>query len=529
MGAGCVSNEIRRRIRRSLIGLEEEPPYRTKGHETRAQLQQLEVFPRETVMRRAATQQLLVSALSSSGPTRDITAQVRYESQNPSVVDVDNSGRVTAVEIGETNVLVRAAGRTLNIRIGVIGDRVVEFPPISTHNFIDEHVFSKLEKFRIVPSDLSDDAEFLRRACLDIIGTLPPPHRVRAFLDDADPGKRDKLIDVLLDSPEYVDFWTFRFSDLFRVSQTPDYSQLYWEWIRSSIASNKPYDQMARERLAAQGRDRPSRHYSEDNSQPERILAEELRIFAGRRFDCAQCHDHPFEPWSQDQFWGLAAFFGNLDFVGYYDLVFDNPAGGYGDKGKIGPLLHPRKQTVVKATFLDGTPLSEHQQRDPRLEFAHWLTAHPFFAEAIVNRIWGYFFGRGIVDPVDDFKASNPPTHPSLLVALASDFREKRPRFETADSADRRVASLSAHQQTKRIQSDGSTQLLPFHSQATGSRSAPGRYFSSDGCTRGLQRGARRGGGTAPTGDASHSTEIASTIFVSVSRPVRSTDADRRA
>ena len=407
-----------------LDWIETGAPYRTEGHEAGARFEQLEVFPEETVLGRGASQQLLVSARSSSGRVRDITGEVRYESQNPSVAEVDKDGLTTAVQSGETNVLIRAAGRTLNVRIGVIGEPVVEFPQIPKRNFIDEHVFSKLERFHMVPSELSDDSEFLRRACLDIIGTLPPPHRVRAFLDDSNPGKRDKLIDVLLDSPEYVDFWTFRFSDLFRVDQEPNYSQLYWEWIRSSIAANKPYDRMARERLAAQGRDRPSRHYFENNSQPERILAEELRLFAGRRFDCAQCHDHPFEPWSQDQFWGLAAFFGNLDFVGYYDLVFDNPAGGYGDKGKTGPLLHPRKQTVVKPTFLDGTPLSEQRQRDPRLEFAHWLTAHPFFAEAIVNRIWGYFFGRGIVDPVDDFKASNPPTHPALLASLAADFRE---------------------------------------------------------------------------------------------------------
>ena len=407
-----------------LDWIEKGAAYRTGGHVARARIEQLEVFPEEIVLGKDGSQHILVSARSSSGRAWDISDEVRYESQNPAVVEVDRDGLVTAVQTGETNVLIRAAGRTVYVRIGVISDPVFESPEIPKRNFIDERVFSKLQRFHIAPSELSDDSEFLRRVCLDIMGTLPPPNRVREFLADADPGKRDKLIDVLLDSPEYVDFWTFRFSDLFRVDQEPNYSQLYWEWIRSSIATNKPYDQMARERLAAQGRDRPSRHYYENNSQPERILAEELRLFAGRRFDCAQCHDHPFEPWSQDQFWGLAAFFGNLDFVGYYDLVFDNPAGGYGDKGRTGPLLHPRKQTVVQPTFLDGTRLSEHQQRDPRVEFANWLTAHPYFAEAIVNRIWGYFFGRGIVDPVDDFKASNPPTHPSLLASLAAEFRE---------------------------------------------------------------------------------------------------------
>ena len=387
-------------------------------------IERVEVFPREIVLDEDGVQQLVVSARLSGARLRDISEEVRYESQNPDVVRVNGNGLVMAVGPGETNVLVRAAGHTVHARIGVISDPIPNYPDIPRRNFIDQHVFAKLERFHLIPSELSDDAEFLRRVCLDIIGTLPPPHRVREFLSDPDPNKRDRLIDILLDSPEYVDFWTFRFSDLFRVVQEPYYSQLYWEWIRSSVASNKTFDQMARERLAAEGRDRPSRHYYENNSQPERILSEELRLFMGRRFDCARCHDHPFEPWSQDQFWGLAAFFGNLDFIGYYDIIFDNPAGGYGDKGQPGLLMHPRKKTVVEPAFLDGTPLPEERRLDPRQELANWLTSHPYFAEATGNRMWGYFFGRGIVDPVDDFKASNPPTHPELLEALAANFRE---------------------------------------------------------------------------------------------------------
>ena len=158
---------------------------------------------------------------------------------------------------------------------------------------------------------------------------------------------------------------------------------------------------------------------SRDASSPRNI-----RLFAGRRFDCAECHDHPFESWSQDQFWGLAAFFGNIDFIGYYDIIFDNPAGGYGDKGQPGLLKHPRRKTVVEPAFLDGTLLAQERRLDPRLALAGYLTSHPFFAEAMANRMWGYFFGRGIVDPVDDFKASNPATHPELLKALATEFRE---------------------------------------------------------------------------------------------------------
>ena len=399
-------------------------PFEPKGGVAVPRIEGVAVYPEEIVLDGKGVHRLAVTAKLSDGRTRDISDEVRYESQNRAVAKVDADGVVTAVKTGETNVLVRAAGHTVHARIGVIAEPISDYPDIPEWNFIDRHVIAKLKRFHLIPSELSDDSEFLRRVCLDVIGTLPPPNRVREFLEDSDPDKRNQLIEILLESPEYVDFWTFRFSDLLRVVQEPNYSQLYWEWIRSSVASNKPYDQMARERLDAQGRDRPSRHYFENNSQPERILSEELRVYTGRRFDCAQCHDHPFEPWSQDQFWGLAAFFGNLDFIGYYDIAFDNPAGGYGDKGKAGPLKHPRKKTVVQPAFLDGTVLPEELRPNQRRELAKWLTSHPYFAEAIVNRVWGYFFGRGIVDPVDDFKASNPATHPELLDAVAADFRE---------------------------------------------------------------------------------------------------------
>ncbi len=425
-----VPHEGGRRIGRSseeydtiLNWVEKGAPFEPEDGSRSDPIEHVEVFPAEIVLDEEGLQQLVVTARMSSGRFRDISEEVRYESQNPDVVMVDEDGLVMTVGTGETNVLVRAAGHTVHTRVGVISEPIPNYPDIPERNFIDEQIFAKLERFQLVPSELSDDAEFLRRVCLDIIGTLPPPHRVREFLNDPDPDKRDKLIEILLDSPEYVDFWAYRFSNLFRVVMEPYASQLYWEWIRSSVAANKPYDQMARERLAAQGRDRPSRHYYENNSQPGRILSEELRLFAGRRFDCAECHDHPFESWSQDQFWGLAAFFGNIDFIGYYDIIFDNPAGGYGDKGQPGLLKHPRRKTVVEPAFLDGTLLARERRLDPRLALADYLTSHPFFAEAMANRMWGYFFGRGIVDPVDDFKASNPATHPELLKALATEFR----------------------------------------------------------------------------------------------------------
>ena len=273
-------------------------------------------------------------------------------------------------------------------------------------------------------------------------GTLPPPNRVREFLASQDPQKRDKLIETLLDSPEYVDYWTYRFSQLFRVGRlvnggTTEFNAAYWEWIRDSVIDGKPYDQMARERISAQGWDGPSRHFSRfatenDPTGPQQVMGEQIRLFIGRRLDCAQCHNHPFDSWSQDQFWGLTAFFGSLVQVGWSDesdmVIFDNPAGrdyAWGQSEDVAKVIHPRTKKEVKATLPDGTPLPPERQFDPRMALAEWITEHPHFAEATVNRIWSYFFGRGIVDPVDDFRSTNPPSHPDLLTALADDFRNQ--------------------------------------------------------------------------------------------------------
>ena len=257
---------------------------------------------------------------------------------------------------------------------------------------------------------------------------------MREFLEDRDPGKRDRLIEVLFNSPEYVDYWTFRLADLFRVAM---YStgklkdtRMYWEWIRDAVARNRPYDQIARERIGAQGYDGPSRHYYHPGGElptPANMMAEQLRVFLGRRLDCAQCHNHPYERWSQDQFWGMAAFFGRVSRIGQIGMdmiIIDDPA-GHGQFGQGEKVIHPRTRQLVEPRFLDGRPLTEEQRTDLRMKLAEWVTSHPYFAQAAVNRLWSTFFGRGLVDPVDDFRLTNPPSHPGLLRALARDFREQ--------------------------------------------------------------------------------------------------------
>jgi len=410
-------------------------PYGAQDDQGSVRVTSLEVTPMEGVLDRSGKQQLLITAHLSNGQREDVTDAVLYVSNNPEVVEVSEEGLVNAVKTGETSVMIRAAGHAISTGFGVIEKPIANYPVLEARNFIDQQVFAKLKKFNIVPSENSGDAEFLRRVCLDLTGTLPPPKRVREFLASKDRQKRDKLIEMLLSSPEFVDFWTFRFADLFRVSfeqGSSAFTKMYWEWMRDNVAANKPYDRVARERIAGQGYNGPTRHWygGSDLRRPQDMMAEEVRVFLGRRLDCAQCHNHPYETWSQNQFWGLTAFFGRLTHIGDLGgagpaVIFDDPT-GHGENGGGAKVLHPRTKQEVQPSFLDGRVLSETERVDLRLRLAEWMTSpqNPYFAEAAANRIWGYFFGRGIVNPVDDFRLTNPPTHPELLRDLGNDFRD---------------------------------------------------------------------------------------------------------
>ena len=380
-------------------------------------VERVAVFPPEGLLDAGGTHQILVTAYLSDGRRQDITDQVRYESNNEDVVTVTDQGCVEAVSRGETAVIIRTVGDTVSARFGVVHEPPVNYPSAEHNNFVDDHIFDKLRRFNIPPSQLSTDSEFLRRVCLD------------------EPQKRDKLIDTLLDSPEYVDFWTFRFAQLFRVAAistgAPEHGYVYWRWVWQSMAENKSYKQIAFERLSAQGYDGPSRHFLPfgEEARAEDIMPEEVRVFLGRRLDCAQCHNHPYEQWDQDQFWGLAAFFGQLsrtEWTGFgATILFDDPAGkepDFGDPRESVKVIHPRRGQEVEPAFPDGRAVSTDPRRDPRTQLATWITSHSFFSETLVNRMWGYLFGRGLVEPVDDFRSTNPPTHPGLLTALAEDF-----------------------------------------------------------------------------------------------------------
>ena len=389
----------------------------------------LEVMPRQIVLEPGLSQQLVVTAWLSDGSREDFTRRVHYQPTAEEVVEVDENGLIRAREPGEATVLVQAPRQATRVSLGVVSKILTEFPRETPRNFIDREVLRKLRRLSILPSERSSDQEFLRRVCLDLTGTLPPPRRVREFLESRDPGKRDRLIHKLLNSPEYIDYWTFRLADLFRVSHEQggrDKVKLYWEWIRDSIARNKPFDQVARERMAGQGYDGPTRHLwgADEIRLPQDVMTEQARVFLGRRLDCAQCHDHPFDSWTQDQFWGLTGFFKNLTYFWTTMAAVDDPI-GHEEFGGDSRLFHPRTRKEVEAVYPDGRPLPVEERTDPRPRLADWFTSSEefLFEEAVANRFWSYFFGRGIVDPVDDFRLTNPPSHPELLPKLARYFR----------------------------------------------------------------------------------------------------------
>ena len=410
--------------RRLLEWIRQGAPYGA-GSQTGSRIERLEVSPREAIMEPGARRRLLVTAFLEDGRSEDLSPEVLYESSDPAVVEVSPAGVVRALKPGQARVAVRAAGKLVQVRCGVIRQPLDHYPEVARRNVIDDQVFDRLRELHILPAGLSSDSAFLRRVCLDLTGTLPPPERVREFLSDRDPRKRERLIERLLNSPEFVDYWTFRFADFFRVVYRNAYS--YKSWIRESLARNKPYDQMARERVASQGNGGPTRHFIKSVSgevmRPHEKMGEDVRVFLGIRLDCAQCHDHPYETWTQDQFWGITAFYGQLTRIRTPSVFMDDISGN--EEQPEGPkVIHPRRRQEVVPSFLDGSPASATGV-NPRELLADWMTApeNPYFSRAIVNRVWANFFGKGLVEPVDDFRPGNPPSHPELLEALAEDFR----------------------------------------------------------------------------------------------------------
>ena len=408
-------------------------PYTQPGEAT---LQDIRVSPAEQRYRKGATQPLLVQAHYSDGAVRDVTALADFISNEKEIARVDDRGVVTVGNFsGEGVVIARFMGQVAVSRIMVPTDKALPeslYAALPVHNEIDRLVYARLQKLGLAPSPGCTDAEFLRRASLDTIGTLPTLDATRAFLADASSDKRNQLIDRLLAHPNYADYWAVKWGDLIKPnpSRVGVKSILMLDaWLRASFRANQPYDQFVRELLTAQGsthRYGPTVMFR-DRREPQDATTLVSQIFLGVRLECAKCHHHPNEKWSQADFYSMAAFFSQMKHKGQGISAPISGEPEYIFFGPGGSVKHPVTGEVLKPKPPDAPANEIAAHTDPRAALADWMTRpeNPFFARAIVNRVWGQFFGRGIVDPVDDFRASNPPTNEPLLDWLAQDFTRR--------------------------------------------------------------------------------------------------------
>jgi hypothetical protein len=388
----------------------------------------IEVYPPTPLLQlRHDQQQLIVIAKYADGTTRDVTREAVFDASNFEVATVSRQGLITAVQRGEAAALVRFEGNYAAAPISILGNRDgYEWVPQPEYNYIDSLVNGKLQRMKILPSATADDAEFLRRISLDIAGVPPTSEEVLAFVaDTTDPvAKRTAMIEKLLSSPMYVEHWTLKWSDLLlnrRKTVTERGVWAFRNWIRQSVAANKPFDQFAKELITANGSayENPAANYFRIAREPKLVMENMTQVFLGTRFNCNQCHDHPFERWTQRQYYELSAYFAD---VGRRPL----PEGDEFIFTMASPtaVVNPdtNQPADPKFPFVHAGAVDAASTR--REQLAQWLTAkeNPYFARSIVNRYWSYFFGRGIIDPVDDIRAGNPASNPELLDALTKDF-----------------------------------------------------------------------------------------------------------
>ena len=391
-----------------------------------ARLQRIEVYPGSfTVLDRpGAVQQIVVVGHYTDGSQQDLTQRVRYSTEDGEVLEVSPAGRVTARSAGEGKVLVRTLGHVQALRIGVAAPNLAGSRPIQPANFIDELVFEKLGELRVPHSDLSTDAEFVRRVYLDTIGIMPTAAETRRFLRDPAEDRRSRLVDALLQRPEYAEFWAVKWGDLFAnsVLTSSDGTAYLQDWLRRAFEENLPYDEFVTRILTSTGSTWEVGAVNFFSRSIEDVTTLASQAFLGLGIECARCHDHPSAKWTREDFLSMAAFFSQMAGKGRRPPPVESIRYIEYDK----EFRHPETKQVVQPRFLDGSEPLIRPLEDRRAVLARWITSedNPWFARATVNRFWNQFMGRPLVDPVDDFRASNPATNEVLLDRLAEDFVE---------------------------------------------------------------------------------------------------------
>ena len=397
--------------------------------ESDARIQRLEILPKSSLLKPGVKQQLIVRAHFSDGHVEDVTRWAKYTSNNLSVVKVDDAGNAEVVGHGEGAIVAWYLSRNVVATVTVpYANKVTPatFAKAPKRNFIDTHVSNKLRRLNLPPSPRCSDGEFLRRAYLDTIGVLPTADETRKFLADKSKDKRDKLIEQLLKRPEFVDYWTYKWSDLLLLSGKrlrPKALTAFYQWIRKSVEQNKPWDEFATDIVTATGStfENGAANFYSLHQEPLDMAETVSMAFLGMSIQCAKCHDHPLEKWTNDQYYGFANLFARVRGKGWGG-DFRN-----GDGNRViftvprGELIQPRTGKPQTPRPLDGEAVSMTSTRDRREHVAKWLTSakNPYFSKAIANRVWANFFGIGIVNNVDDMRLTNPPSNEPLLEALS--------------------------------------------------------------------------------------------------------------
>jgi hypothetical protein len=411
------------------------------GDEKDPKVTKITVYPEHRVLARGTKQQFAVYAHYTDGTVEDITRRAQYESNDTEIATVEERGLVKTLNMsGEAAVMARYQGMVAVFRATVpLGVKTPDWQ-FAEKTVVDKFTAKKWKELGLVPSELCSDEVFIRRVYVDITGTLPAPKDVLAFVADTDAAKRDKLVDKLLETPEYAYFFANKWADILRVKRRQQIDRAagtfaFHDWIREQVAADTPYSDFVRSIIASTGDERkaPATVWYKEIDKPEQFVDDISQVFLGQRLACANCHHHPYEKWSQDDYWGLAGFYAR---VGRKEVRYPNTNPNTQENRvqviyvrSVGNVTNKRTQKPAEPKPLDAAPMTALSgDDDPRQLLVDWMTSpkNPFFAKTVANRYWAHFFGRGIVDPLDDMRITNPPSNPELLDALAQNLIDNK-------------------------------------------------------------------------------------------------------